>query len=141
MGNYNPSDIRKIIVQVFGICLAISGVILIVHGSKIDGTSITLKFNKADSKLETATAGVYLLFLSFWLVLLPSLSFKVPAAGNSSKLLDKPVIRFILGLTAISVLVFALNYVQVSYGFIAIIIGLSIGPLLRITSSNDDADE
>ena len=69
MKSWEPKDFRKIIVQLYGICLGIGGIVLINTGAKIDGTSIKISLEVFNSELKTANAGVALIFMSFILVL------------------------------------------------------------------------
>lgn len=73
---WKPSDVRKLIVQLFGITLGVSGVYLIATEAKAGVISIKLDFKAMSSELTTGQAGIYILFFSFFLVLLPTINIK-----------------------------------------------------------------
>jgi hypothetical protein len=127
MANIRSGDIRKYIVQLLGVCLCIGGIALINTQSKISGnTTIKLNFEHFGSELQTSQAGVILLFLGFFLTLIPSLTFpkvKMPSLG----FLKDPVvvlIALILGIfMVVTIVVLILHLAGVDKSLIKWIAG------------------
>lgn len=145
MNNWTPADIRKIIVQILGICLAIGGVYLIVSGVKTDGTTI-IKFNVKEfsTELHTGQAGIALIFLGIVLVIVPLFSFKKKSSTSLAHPLKVLLIKSGISLSLLVVtvlLVLLLRYFNLpDIGVALITLFLAIidaGVIIAIFSSDE----
>ena len=72
---WTPNEIRKLIAQLSGILFGIGGIALMVAGVKATG-KINISSNFISGEIESGSAGLLLLFLSFFLIVIPSLRTK-----------------------------------------------------------------
>jgi len=72
---WTPNEIRKLIAQLSGILFGIGGIVLMVAGVKATG-KINISSNFISGEIESGSAGLLLLFLSFFLIVIPSLRTK-----------------------------------------------------------------
>lgn len=69
---WTPHEIRKLISQIAGLLFAGAGVWLLIDGVQASGT-IDITSEILSGKIESGSAGLFLLFLGFILILFPSL--------------------------------------------------------------------
>lgn len=66
------NEVRKLIAQIAGVLFGIGGIILIIMGVKTTG-KINIDVNIISGEIESASAGILLLFFSFFLIIIPAL--------------------------------------------------------------------
>ena len=69
---WSPHEIRKLIAQLSGIALGISGVVLMIQGVQATGR-INVSFSILTGEIESGSAGLLLLFFAFLLIAVPAL--------------------------------------------------------------------
>ncbi len=73
---WTPSEIRKTIVLIVGILLAITGIILIIYNVQAEG-SVSIDMNILKGEIKSGSAGLLLLFFSFFLISLSMMNLNV----------------------------------------------------------------
>jgi F0F1-type ATP synthase assembly protein I len=68
---WTPNEIRKLIAQFAGIVFGIGGIALMMSGIKATG-KINISTNIISGEIESGSAGLLLLFFSFFLIVIPS---------------------------------------------------------------------
>ncbi len=68
---WTPHEIRKLIAQIAGLLFGGSGVWLLIDGVQASGT-LDITSELLSGKIESGSAGLFLLFLGFLLILFPS---------------------------------------------------------------------
>lgn len=81
---WTPNEIRKLIAQLSGILFGIGGIALMVAGVKATG-KINISSNFISGEIESGSAGLLLLFLSFFLIVIPSLRTKYVGVQTENK--------------------------------------------------------
>lgn len=81
---WTPNEIRKLIAQLSGILFGIGGIVLMVAGVKATG-KINISSNFISGEIESGSAGLLLLFLSFFLIVIPSLRTKYVSVQTDNK--------------------------------------------------------
>jgi hypothetical protein len=104
---WNPHEIRKLVSQLAGIALGVGGFYLLVQGVQASGR-INVSSNIVSGELESGSAGLFLLFLGFLLIVMPTLwggaSTNVEsAAAGDAKARNYDVRLIILAVAAIVV--------------------------------------
>jgi hypothetical protein len=69
---WTPNEVRKLIAQLSGIGFCAAGVWLLIKGVSANGT-IDITSSALSGKIESGSAGLFLTFLGFLLVLLPAI--------------------------------------------------------------------
>ncbi len=69
---WTPHEVRKLIAQAAGVIFGIAGVILIIKGVQASG-HLNISSNILSGQIESGSAGLFLIFLSFLLLILPAL--------------------------------------------------------------------
>lgn len=81
---WTPNEIRKLIAQLSGILFGIGGIVLMVAGVKTTG-KINISSNFISGEIESGSAGLLLLFLSFFLIVIPSLRTNYVSVETDNK--------------------------------------------------------
>ena len=146
MDIWKPSDIRKIIVQIFGICLSVGGIYLLTTSSKIESTTV-IKFNfkEVGTELHTGQVGLVLIFFGFLLVLIPSISSKKKEINTNDtplKIFLHKAATILISVIVVVVLLALMSYLKVNDGIITmtsifILMLLLIGVVAVIFSGNE----
>lgn len=79
---WTPKEVRKLIAQIAGVLSGIGGIILMVAGVNITG-KINISTTLVSGQIESGSAGLLLLFFSFFLIIMPSFSLRL--FGNKKK--------------------------------------------------------
>ncbi len=69
---WTPQEVRKLIAQIAGSIFGIAGVILIIKDIKATG-HINVSSKVLSGQIETGSAGLFLIFISFLLILIPAI--------------------------------------------------------------------
>lgn len=69
---WNPSEIRKLIAQIAGFGFGAAGVWLLISGVRATG-SLNITSSALSGKIESGSAGLFLIFLGFFLILFPAI--------------------------------------------------------------------
>jgi hypothetical protein len=70
---WTPKEVRKLIAQIAGILFGIGGIALMIADVKATG-KINISTTLVSGQIESGSAGLLLLFFSFFLVIMPSFS-------------------------------------------------------------------
>lgn len=81
---WTPHEVRKLLAQVAGLIFGVAGVWLIVSGVQATG-KLDISSSVLSGKLESGSAGLFLVFLGFLLILFPALSSGGPLAPQRSR--------------------------------------------------------
>lgn len=79
---WTPAEIRRLIAQLAGVALAIAGCVLLVQGVQATGR-INISSTLLSGEIESASAGLFLLFLGVLLIALP-IFWHSPSRQSSS---------------------------------------------------------
>lgn len=69
---WTPKEVRKLLAQIAGILFGGGGIALMIGGINATG-KINISSNMISGQIESGSAGLLLLFFSFFLILLPSI--------------------------------------------------------------------
>ena len=69
---WNPSEVRKLIAQIAGFGFGAAGVWLLISGVAATG-SLNITSSALSGKIESGSAGLFLIFLGFFLILFPAI--------------------------------------------------------------------
>lgn len=72
---WTPKEVRKLLAQIAGILFGLGGIALMISGVKATG-KINISSNFISGEIESGSAGLLLLFFSFFLIILPSVYLK-----------------------------------------------------------------
>ena len=101
---WTPKEVRKLIAQIAGILFGIGGIALMIADVKATG-KINISTTLVSGQIESGSAGLLLLFFSFFLVIMPSFSGreikrkkkKENAKTDNLSLVQKDIIISIVG--------------------------------------------
>lgn len=82
---WTPKEVRKLLAQIAGILFGLGGIALMISGVQTTG-KINISSNFISGEIESGSAGLLLLFFSFFLIIIPTLYVK----SNSNELQKKP---------------------------------------------------
>lgn len=69
---WTPHEVRKLIAQISGVIFGVAGVILIIKDIKASG-HINISSKVLSGQMESGSAGLFILFMSFLLILIPAI--------------------------------------------------------------------
>lgn len=82
---WTPREVRKLIAQISGMIFGIGGILLMIADVKTTG-KINITSNLVSGQIESGSAGLLLLFFSFFLILIPAIIGKnTPTIEKSRK--------------------------------------------------------
>jgi hypothetical protein len=85
---WTPREVRKLIAQISGIIFGIGGILLMIADVKTTG-KINITSNLVSGQIESGSAGLLLLFFSFFLILIPAISGKNIQSTEKNKKVNK----------------------------------------------------
>ncbi len=144
---WSPNEIRKLIAQLAGIIFGAGGIALMISGVKASG-KINISTNLISGEIESGSAGLLLLFFSFFLIVLPFLrnskaihsietNLKTSNVSKKNKEIKKLFIATLIGTILSLILFYSAQYLidnKYSFGtflmFGGVIIGIVTGFLI-----------
>ena len=107
---WTPKEVRKLIAQFVGVLFGIRGIILMISDVKATG-KINITTNLVSGQIESGSAGLLLLFFSFFLVLIPAFlgwhsvvaNELIPESINSRKRLSNNQRNVIISLVSVTI--------------------------------------
>lgn len=141
---WTPNEIRKLVAQLAGIIFGVGGIALMISGVKASG-KINISTDLISGEIESGSAGLLLLFFSFFLIVIPSLrnsktahsiekNLKTSDESKKAKEIKKLLIATLIGTILTLILFYSAQYLldnKYSFGpflmFGGVVIGIVTG--------------